>query len=157
VFSCLAEAKVMVEDFRQDYNRCRPHRAHGMMTPPRSRRAGETAHASAELRSPIWIFGLRQARAGVTVAGRCVVMMLHDRPCLYRRSKAAQDVVGAWCAAAHSLPGRPVTIARRDAERAAPAGSSVVSGSAACHRELRPLGSRALGARETRACRSCAR
>ena len=33
VFSCLAEAKVMVEDFRQDYNRCRPHRAHGMMTP----------------------------------------------------------------------------------------------------------------------------
>ena len=26
VFTCLAEAKVMVEDFRQDYNRCRPHR-----------------------------------------------------------------------------------------------------------------------------------
>ena len=25
VFTCLAEAKVMIEDFRQDYNRCRPH------------------------------------------------------------------------------------------------------------------------------------
>jgi transposase InsO family protein len=33
VFSCLAEAKVMVEDFRQDYNRRRPHRAHEMMAP----------------------------------------------------------------------------------------------------------------------------
>lgn len=33
VFSCLAEAKVMIEAFRVDYNRCRPHRAHAMMTP----------------------------------------------------------------------------------------------------------------------------
>ena len=33
VFSCLTEAKVMIEDFRQDYNRYRPHRAHAMMTP----------------------------------------------------------------------------------------------------------------------------
>jgi putative transposase len=33
VFTCLAEAKVMIEDFRHDYNRCRPHRAHGMITP----------------------------------------------------------------------------------------------------------------------------
>ena len=33
VFSCLTEAKVMIEDFRVDYNRCRPHRAHQMMTP----------------------------------------------------------------------------------------------------------------------------
>jgi putative transposase len=53
VFSCLAEAKVMVEDFRDDYNRCRPHRAHGMMTPAAFRTGWETAHqaapASAEL------------------------------------------------------------------------------------------------------------
>jgi putative transposase len=53
VFSCLAEAKVMVEDFRQDYNRCRPHRAHGMMTPQAFKTGWETAHnaapASAEL------------------------------------------------------------------------------------------------------------
>jgi hypothetical protein len=54
VFSCLAEAKVIVEDFRQDYNRCRPHRAHGMMTPAAFRTGWQTAHetapASAELR-----------------------------------------------------------------------------------------------------------
>jgi putative transposase len=54
VFTCLAEAKVMIEDFRQDYNRCRPHRAHGMMTPEAFKTgwqtAQETAPASAELR-----------------------------------------------------------------------------------------------------------
>ena len=53
VFTCLAEAKVMIEDFRQDYNRCRPHRAHGMMTPAAFKTGWETAHeaapASAEL------------------------------------------------------------------------------------------------------------
>ena len=53
VFSCLAEEKVMVEDFRVDYNRCRPHRAHGMITPAAFRTGWETAHeaapASAEL------------------------------------------------------------------------------------------------------------
>jgi hypothetical protein len=54
VFTCLVEAKVMVEDFRQDYNRCRPHRAHAMMTPAAFETGRETAHqavpASAELR-----------------------------------------------------------------------------------------------------------
>jgi transposase InsO family protein len=55
VFTCLAEAKVMIEDYRQDYNRCRPHRAHGMMTPAafaigwREARLA-AAPASAELR-----------------------------------------------------------------------------------------------------------
>jgi len=34
-FSCLAEAKVMVEDWRQDYNEHRPHSALGMMAPAR--------------------------------------------------------------------------------------------------------------------------
>jgi putative transposase len=34
-FSCLAEAKVMVEDWRQDYNRHRPHSALAMMAPAR--------------------------------------------------------------------------------------------------------------------------
>jgi len=46
----------MVEDFRQDYNRCRPHRAHRMMTPTAFANGWRTAHdaapASAELRSP---------------------------------------------------------------------------------------------------------
>ena len=54
VFSCLTEAKVMIEDFRQDYNRCRPHRAHGMMAPAAFKASWETTHeaapASVELR-----------------------------------------------------------------------------------------------------------
>ncbi len=54
VFSCLTEAKVMIEDFRHDYNRRRPHRAHRMMTPTAFRTGWETVHeaapASAELR-----------------------------------------------------------------------------------------------------------
>jgi putative transposase len=65
VFTCLAEAKVMVEDFRQDYNRSRPHRAHGMMTPTAFatgwRSAHEAARASAELHSP---YGLAPFDAG---------------------------------------------------------------------------------------------
>lgn len=44
VFSCLTEAKVMIENFRVDYNRCRPHRAHAMMTP---------AAFAASLRQPL--------------------------------------------------------------------------------------------------------
>src|SRR5664280_2685179 len=47
IFSCLAEAKVMIEDFREDYNRCRPHRAHGMMTPAAFKTGWETPHAAA--------------------------------------------------------------------------------------------------------------
>jgi putative transposase len=65
VFSCLAEVKVMVEDFRQDYNRLRAHRAHGMMTPTAFatgwRTAHEAARASAELHSP---YGLAPLNAG---------------------------------------------------------------------------------------------
>jgi putative transposase len=33
MFTCLTEAKVMIEDYRQDYNHCRGHRAHRMQTP----------------------------------------------------------------------------------------------------------------------------
>jgi putative transposase len=47
VFTCLAEAKVMIEDFRQDYNRCRPHRAHGMITPAAFATDWRTAHEAA--------------------------------------------------------------------------------------------------------------
>ena len=47
VFSCLTEAKVMVADFRDDYNRRRPHRAHGMMTPAAFKLGWETAHQAA--------------------------------------------------------------------------------------------------------------
>ncbi len=54
-FSCLTEVQVMVEDYRRDYNRARPHRAHGMMPPAAFaegwRVAHEAARASAELHS----------------------------------------------------------------------------------------------------------
>ena len=38
LFSCLTEAQVLIEDWRQDYNHHRPHSALGMMTPARSER-----------------------------------------------------------------------------------------------------------------------
>jgi putative transposase len=39
LFSCLAEARVMVEDWREDYNHHRPHSALGMNAPARFARA----------------------------------------------------------------------------------------------------------------------
>ena len=33
LFSCLAEAQVLIEDWRQGYNHRRPHSGLGMMTP----------------------------------------------------------------------------------------------------------------------------
>ena len=44
LFSCLAEAQVLIEDWRQDYNHHRPHSALGMMTP---------AAFAASLRQPL--------------------------------------------------------------------------------------------------------
>jgi putative transposase len=56
LFTCLAEAKVLVEDYRQDYNRSRPHRGLEMMTPAAFATSWRTAHQTApagnELRSP---------------------------------------------------------------------------------------------------------
>jgi putative transposase len=43
-FSCLAEAKVLVEDYRQDYNANRPHSALGMKSPARFVRAWRAQH-----------------------------------------------------------------------------------------------------------------
>ncbi len=54
-FCCLTEAKVMVEDFRRDYNARRPHRAHQMMTP--------AAFATG------WKAARQAARASARVAG----------------------------------------------------------------------------------------
>jgi putative transposase len=42
LFSCLAEAKVMVKDWREDYNERRPHSALGMVAPTRFARAWRT-------------------------------------------------------------------------------------------------------------------
>jgi putative transposase len=47
LFSCLAEAQVLVEDWRQDYNRNRPHSALGMMTPTAFSVGYRTAHQAA--------------------------------------------------------------------------------------------------------------
>ena len=57
LFSCLAEARVLVEDWRQDYNAHRPHSALGMMAPANFAIGYREAHAAAaragaKLRSP---------------------------------------------------------------------------------------------------------
>ncbi len=66
LFSCLAEARVLIEDWRQDYNQHRPHSALGMMAPARfaigyreAQRAA--ARAGGELHSP---YGLAPFDAG---------------------------------------------------------------------------------------------
>lgn len=54
LFSCLAEARVLVEDWRQDYNHHRPHSALGMMTPAAVSAGYRTAHqAASEHLSPL--------------------------------------------------------------------------------------------------------
>jgi putative transposase len=57
LFSCLAEARVLIEDWRQDYNQHRPHSALGMMAPARFALGYREAHRAAsrvgdELHSP---------------------------------------------------------------------------------------------------------
>jgi hypothetical protein len=64
-FSCLTEVKVMTGEYREDYNRHRPHRAHGLMTPAAFAEGWRTAHeaapASAERPSA---YGLGPSDAG---------------------------------------------------------------------------------------------
>ncbi len=54
LFSCLAEARVLIEDWRQDYNHHRPHSALGMMTPAQFASSWGSSQAALadELRSP---------------------------------------------------------------------------------------------------------
>ncbi len=47
MFTCLAEAQLMVEDWRQDYNQHRPHSALGMTSPARFARAWRAHHGEA--------------------------------------------------------------------------------------------------------------
>ncbi len=47
LFSCLAEAQVVIEDWRQDYNNYRPHSVLGMMTPGAFGAGYRTAHLGA--------------------------------------------------------------------------------------------------------------
>ncbi len=57
LFSCVAEARVLIEDWRQDYNEHRPHSALAMMAPTHFAIGYREAHhaaarASEELHSP---------------------------------------------------------------------------------------------------------
>lgn len=67
LFSCLTEARVLIEDWREDYNHHRPHRSLAMKTPmvfaAAWRGPGADAPASAELRST---YGLAPFNAGGT-------------------------------------------------------------------------------------------
>jgi putative transposase len=58
-FSCLAEAKVMIDDWRRDYNERRPHSALGMMAPAKFARAWREA---AENGKVITLAALAEAR-----------------------------------------------------------------------------------------------
>jgi putative transposase len=53
-FSCLTEAQVLIEDWREDYNEYRPHSALGMRSPAPFARAWRAQHEplAASLRSP---------------------------------------------------------------------------------------------------------
>jgi putative transposase len=58
--SCLAEARVLIEDWRRDYNAHRPHPAPGMMAPTRFALGYRQAHRAAtragvEPHSPYWL------------------------------------------------------------------------------------------------------
>ena len=77
MFSCLTEARVLVEDWRVDYNHNRPHSPLGMMTPVTCAVGWSEAHlaaapASAELRRRYAFnrsltcrsFGSRRSRRG---------------------------------------------------------------------------------------------
>jgi Integrase core domain len=63
LFSCLAEAQVVIADWRQDYNHHRPHSALGMMTPIafsvgyRSAHQAATEHLSPLGGSEQWLTG----------------------------------------------------------------------------------------------------
>ena len=52
IFSSLAEARTVIERWRQDYNQVRPHSAHGGLTPQamRERSAGDRLRTPDQLR-----------------------------------------------------------------------------------------------------------
>ena len=64
LFSCLAEAQVLIEDWRQDYNHHRPHSALGMMTPSAFATGYRTYLETLQRLSPL--DGAGQALAGTT-------------------------------------------------------------------------------------------
>jgi len=78
LFSCLAEAQVVIEDWRQDYNHCRPHSALGMMTPIAFSVGYRTAHqAASEHLSPLG--GSEQWLTGTTTINNQLLSQQVDR------------------------------------------------------------------------------
>ncbi len=77
-FSCLAEAKVLVEDWREDYNHHRPHSALGMKPPARFAHAWRTQHEplAASLRSP---YGLTPRDGDTLPCNRTTPTDSHNR------------------------------------------------------------------------------
>jgi putative transposase len=86
VFSCLTEAKVMIEDFRIDYNRYRPHRAHQMMTP---------AAFAASLQQPLLRPTATAAGEGIEQRSRLARAPSDPQPVAFRpgqRQNQAEDI-----------------------------------------------------------------
>jgi putative transposase len=78
LFSCLAEAQVVIEDWRQDYNHHRPHSALGMMTPSAFSVGYRTAHqAAGEHLSPLG--GSEQWLAETTTINNQLLSLQVDR------------------------------------------------------------------------------
>ena len=71
LFSCLAEAKVLIEDLRQDYNRRRPHRALGMMTPVAFAAGWREAHRRPRPPAPNSTAATRRLRSTPAAALPC--------------------------------------------------------------------------------------
>jgi putative transposase len=77
LFSCLAEAQVLVEDWRQDYNQRRPHSALGMMTPGAFGAGYRTyLHTLKQLSTPD---GVEQGLAGTTTINNHQLSQQVDR------------------------------------------------------------------------------
>jgi putative transposase len=78
LFSCLAEAQVVIEDWRQDYNQQRPHSALGMMTPNAFSVGYRTyLQTVSEHLSPLG--GLEQGLAGTTTITTNQLSQVVDR------------------------------------------------------------------------------
>ena len=78
LFSCLAEAQVVIEDWRQDYNHHRPHSALGMMAPSAFSAGYRTyPEAVSEHLSPLG--GTEQWLAGTTTINNQLLSQQVDR------------------------------------------------------------------------------
>jgi putative transposase len=78
LFSCLTEAQVLVEDWRQDYNQHRPHSALGMMTPAQFG-TGYRAYLEALGEHPSPLYGLAPLEEAALTEQRITNQQLSQR------------------------------------------------------------------------------